>query len=68
MLRSSDFIHLDRLIGVLKVARNQFKEIFYMEFMSLAFHTSLDILMLVLRQGVEFFFSMLKEGGENHLI
>ena len=36
--------------------------------MSLAFHTSLDILMLVLRHGVEFFFSMLKEGGENHLI
>ena len=49
-----------RLIGALKVARNLFKEIFYINFMSLALHTSLDILMLVLRQGVEFFFFNVK--------
>ena len=60
MLRSSDFIHLARLIGVLKVARNQFKEIFYMEFMSFAFHTFLDILMLVQDMVLNFFFFNVK--------
>ena len=40
-----------------------------MEFISLAFHTSLDILMLVQDIVLNFFFfSMLKEGGENDLI
>ena len=45
-----------RLMGVLKITRNQFKEIFYMEFISLAFHTSLDILMLVQDIVLNFFF------------
>ena len=49
-----------RLMGVLKIARNQFKEIFYMEFISLAFHTSLDILMLVQDIVLNFFFFNVK--------
>ena len=54
-------------VDVLKVARNLLKEIFYIDFMSLTFYTSLNISMLL--QGMVLNFSwMWKEGGEHRLV
>ena len=61
------WFHKSCSIDFLKVARNLLKEIFYIDFMSLTFYTSLNISMLL--QGMVLNFSWMgKEGGEHRLV